>query len=158
MALTMTKDTKSANMLHADEEPDNVTMFQGFEWYVPADHKHWQRLSSALPGLKRIGIDNIWLPPGCKAGSSKSNGYDIYDLYDLGEFEQKGSRATKWGTREELSHLMETAQANGVGIYWDTVLNHKAAADYTETTQAVQVDPTGETPQVSTTIHADHLR
>lgn len=100
-------------------------------------------MRKALPDLKRIGIDNIWLPPGCKAGYSKSNGYDIYDLYDLGEFEQKGNRATKWGTKEELSDLLDTAKSNGVGVYWDTVLNHKAAADYTETCQAVKVDPLG---------------
>lgn len=137
------KDMQSRIMSQADDEPDNITMLQGFEWYVPADHKHWQRLSKALPELKKIGIDNIWLPPGCKASSGKSNGYDIYDLYDLGEFEQKGCRATKWGTREELSRLMKTARANGVGIYWDAVLNHKAAADYTETTHAVKVDVSG---------------
>lgn len=114
-----------------------------FEWYVPSDHKHWQRLRKALPDLDSIGIDNIWLPPGCKGGSSTSNGYDIYDLYDLGEFEQKGTRATKWGTREDLSKLCEAAKANGIGLYWDAVLNHKAAADHTETCRAVKVDALG---------------
>ena len=94
--------------------------------------------------MKRIGIDNIGLPPGCKAGSNRSNGYDIYDLYDLGEFEQKGGRATKWGTKEDLAGLFEVANANGVGLYWDAVLNHKGAADYQETCQAVKVDPIGK--------------
>lgn len=44
------------------------------------------RLERALPDLKAIGIDTIWIPPGCKAGTSDSNGYDIYDLYDLTVF------------------------------------------------------------------------
>lgn len=143
MVLSKMKDIASAITTNPHEEPDNVTCFQGFEWYVPPDHKHWRRLQKALPDLRRIGIDNIWLPPGCKGSSWDSNGYDIYDLYDLGEFEQKGTRSTKWGSKQELHGLMESARANGVGIYWDTVLNHKTAADYTETCQAVKVDPLG---------------
>lgn len=75
--------------------------------------------------------------------SPSGNGYDIYDLYDLGEFDQKGSRPTKWGTKEELLGLLWLAQDLGVGVYWDAVLNHKAAADYTERFPAVRVDPEG---------------
>lgn len=116
-------------------------MMQGFEWYVPADQGHWRRLRRALPDLKDIGVDNVWIPPGCKAMSPSGNGYDIYDLYDLGEFDQKGSRATKWGSKEDLQELTWAAEDLGVGIYWDAVLNHKAAADYTERFLAVQVDP-----------------
>ena len=52
-----------------DPTPENATLFQGFEWNVPADGKHYQRLLTALPGLKDIGISSIWLPPGCKASS-----------------------------------------------------------------------------------------
>lgn len=92
---------------------------QGFEWYVPDDHKHWVRLYDNIPQLKAAGIDNIWIPPGCKASSPSGNGYDIYDLYDLGEFEQKGSKGTKWGTKEELVALANKAKETGVGIYWD---------------------------------------
>lgn len=54
--------------------PENATLFQGFEWNVPADGKHWKRLTAALPSLKAIGISNIWLPPGCKASSPEGNG------------------------------------------------------------------------------------
>lgn len=75
--------------------PDNHTLFQGFEWNVPADQKHWKRLAAEIPKLKAVGVDNVWLPPGCKAASPEGNGYDIYDLYDLGEFDQKNSRSTK---------------------------------------------------------------
>ena len=120
--------------------PENVTLFQAFEWNVPADQKHWQRLIGAIPKLKAIGIDNIWLPPGCKAASPEGNGYDIYDLYDLGEFDQKGTKATKWGSKEELLELCKLAKENGVGVYWDAVLNHKAGADRTERCRVVEVD------------------
>ncbi|KAI9721770.1 MAG: hypothetical protein M1812_002105 [Candelaria pacifica] len=121
--------------------PDNVTMLQGFEWNIPADQKHWKRLASAIAGLKAVGIDNLWIPPGCKASSPRGNGYDIYDLYDLGEFDQKGGVATKFGTKEELLEMMVIANEVGMGVYWDAVLNHKAAADSTETCSVVEVDP-----------------
>ena len=116
-------------------------MIQFFEWYVPDDHKHWQRLKRALPELKAAGIDNIWTPPACKASSPSGNGYDIYDLYDLGEFDTKGSVGTKWGTKEELIDACKKADDLGLGIYFDAVLNHKAAADHIETCRVVKVDP-----------------
>ncbi|KAF2202856.1 thermostable alpha-amylase [Delitschia confertaspora ATCC 74209] len=129
--------------------PENTTLFQAFEWNVPSDNSHWKRLMAALPHLKAIGISNIWLPPGCKAASPQGNGYDIYDLYDLGEFEQKGARATKWGTKEELQELCGKAKDEGVGVYWDAVLNHKAGADHTETCRIVEVDENDRTKEVS---------
>ncbi|KAK4213635.1 glycoside hydrolase superfamily [Rhypophila decipiens] len=129
--------------------PENMTMMQGFEWYVPADQKHWARLEKHIPQLKKWGIDNIWVPPGCKGSSSQGNGYDIYDLYDLGEFDQKGSTATKWGTKDQLLSLCRKAQELGVGIYWDAVLNHKFAADHREKCQAVEVDPNDRTKNIS---------
>ena len=43
---------------------ENMTMMQGFEWYVPADQKHWVRLEKQVPQLKAWGVDNIWIPPG----------------------------------------------------------------------------------------------
>ena len=120
---------------------ENPTMFQGFEWYVPADYKHWHRLEGILPSLASLGITSMWIPPACKASWYTGNGYDIYDLYDLGEFDQKGSRHTKWGTKEQLVAMAERAEQCGITILFDAVLNHKAAADHSEEVSAVQVDP-----------------
>jgi alpha-amylase len=131
--------------------PENMTMMQGFEWYVPADQKHWARLETAIPQLKQWGIDNIWIPPGCKGSSKNGNGYDIYDLYDLGEFDQKGTVSTKWGSKEELVKMANTARDNGVGIYWDAVLNHKFAADKIEVCDAKEVDPEDRNKDISDT-------
>jgi alpha-amylase len=94
-----------------------------------------------LPEYKAIGVDQIWIPPGCKGMDPNGNGYDIYDLYDLGEFDQKGSISTKWGTRQELEDLVCQAQALDIKIIWDAVLNHKAGADFPESFEAVEVDP-----------------
>ncbi|SMR45693.1 unnamed protein product [Zymoseptoria tritici ST99CH_1E4] len=129
--------------------PENATLLQGFEWNCPADGKHWQRLLRALPNLKACGIDNIWLPPACKASSPEGNGYDIYDLYDLGEFDQKGGVRTKWGTKDELLELSAKAKESGIGLYWDAVLNHKAGADKREKAHAVEVDEHDRNTEVS---------
>jgi alpha-amylase len=124
--------------------PENTLMMQGFEWHVPADQHHWQRLRKALPDLKEIGVDNIWIPPGCKGMDPSGIGYDIYDLYDLGEFDQKGTRATRWGSKEDLQSLMCAARDMDIGIYWDTVLNQKAGADSIENFTVVKMDPEGD--------------
>ncbi|KAF7904752.1 hypothetical protein EAF00_002086 [Botryotinia globosa] len=137
--------------LHEERKPtpENMSMLQAFEWYVPDDHKHWQRLHDAIPSLKATGIDNMWIPPGCKASSQSGNGYDVYDLYDLGEFEQKGGRGTKWGNKEDLVKMVKKANDVGVGIYWDAVLNHKAAADHKEKCLAQEVDEEDRTKNIS---------
>ncbi|KAF2657612.1 glycoside hydrolase family 13 protein [Lophiostoma macrostomum CBS 122681] len=129
--------------------PENDTLFQSYEWNVPADQAHYKRLTTAIPKLKSIGIDTLWLPPGCKAAAPEGNGYDIYDLYDLGEFEQKGTRATKWGSKEDLLELCKVAKENGVNLYWDAVLNHKAGADSVEKCRVIEVDADDRTKEVS---------
>lgn len=127
----------------------NQTMFQGFEWYVPADHQHWRRLEKAMPALAALGVTSMWIPPACKASWYTGNGYDIYDLYDLGEFDQKGSRHTKWGTKEELVAMAECAQRCGIRVLFDAVLNHKAAADYSEEVVATKYGDEGESRRAS---------
>ncbi|KAF2718737.1 glycoside hydrolase family 13 protein [Polychaeton citri CBS 116435] len=136
-------------MSDSNPTPENATLLQGFEWYAPADGKHYQRLLKELPRLKACGVDNVWVPPGCKASSSEGNGYDIYDLYDLGEFDQKGSVRTKWGTKQDLHDLSQKAKELGMGLYWDAVLNHKAGADKKEKVQAVEVDENDRNRTVS---------
>lgn len=119
----------------------NPILLQGFEWELPADGQHWQHLQEQAPALKEMGIDAIWLPPFCKATSPQDVGYGIYDLYDLGEFDQKGGVATKYGTRQALEAAIQALHEAGIAVYADLVMNHKAAADETEVCQAVAVDP-----------------
>ncbi|KAF2120177.1 glycoside hydrolase superfamily [Lophiotrema nucula] len=129
--------------------PENSTLFQAFEWNVPADGGHYKRLTAAIPKYKEIGLTALWLPPGCKAASPEGNGYDIYDLYDVGEFDQKGQRGTKWGTKEELLELSRVAKEHDIVLYWDAVLNHKAGADQIERCRVVEVDDNDRTKEVS---------
>lgn len=117
----------------------NGLLLQGFEWYASDDGKHYVRLKENLPRLKELGFSAIWLPPVCKATGTNDVGYGIYDLYDLGEFDQKGTVRTKYGTKEELMSLIDEAHALGMSIYADVVLNHKAGADETEVFKATEV-------------------
>lgn len=64
----------------------------------------------------------------------------MYDLFDLGEFNQKGSVRTRWGTKAEYIGAIDAAHAAGIQVYADIVLNHKTSADLTEWTTGVRVD------------------
>lgn len=123
-------------------------MFQAFEWYLPSDGNYYKELKEKLGDLKKIGVTAIWLPPVTKAISPDDTGYGVYDLYDLGEFDQKGSVRTKYGTKEELLDLIAAIKELDMQIYADVVLNHKAGADYEEEFMAVPVDQEDRTKEI----------
>lgn len=119
----------------------NGTMMQFYHWYLPADGKFWKEVTEKASELAQLGINAIWLPPAFKAtAGSNSVGYDVYDLYDLGEFEQKGTVATKYGTKEEYIKAIKALQAVGIQAIVDIVLNHLGGGDETETIMAVEVN------------------
>ena len=116
---------------------ENQTLMQYFEWYVKAENKLWQQVSQEARKMKEIGITDIWLPPAYKAAGGKYDaGYATYDLYDLGEFNQKGSIETKYGTKEEYLKAIKDLQENNIKVYADIVLNHRIGADEAETVYA----------------------
>lgn len=127
----------------------NHTMIQFFEWHIEADGEHWNHLKEWAPELKKRGIDSVWIPPITKAESPQDTGYAVYDLYDLGEFDQKGERRTKYGTKEELEEAIKACHDHGINVYVDVVMNHKAAADETETFQVIEVDPNDRETEIS---------
>lgn len=43
--------------------------------------------------------------------------------WDIGEFDQKGSIPTRWGTREELLEACSAARQYNIGVIIDAVLN-----------------------------------
>ncbi len=132
-----------------EKDPDNRVMLQGFEWYLPDEGEHWNRLAAMAKDLAAIGVGGLWIPPCCKATGTNDVGYGVYDLWDVGEFDQKGSVRTKYGTREQLLYMIEALHAEGLQVYADVVLNHKAGADEPELFAAVRVNPDNREEQLS---------
>ena len=128
---------------------ENQTLMQYFEWYLPNDGQHWNRLARDAPHLASKGIRKVWMPPAFKATSSNDVGYGIYDLFDLGEFDQKGTIRTKYGLKEEYLKAIKSLKENGIEPIADVVLNHKAAADYKERFTVIEVDPNDRTVALS---------
>lgn len=120
---------------------DNKTMMQFFEWNYPNDGSLWQMLKKEAKHLNSLGITSLWLPPAYKAHNGINDvGYSAYDLYDLGEFDQKGSVRTKYGTKDEYIEGIKAVHKYKIEVYGDVVFNHKAGADDTELVMAQQVD------------------
>ncbi len=120
----------------------NPTMIQFFHWYSDGDSQLYDHINDSATYLKDLGITAVWFPPAYKSnGGGYSVGYDPYDLFDLGEFDQKGTVPTKYGTKEQYLKSCKTLQENGISVIADIVLNHKAGGDEKETFQAVKVNP-----------------
>ena len=127
-----------AEMMKPNQKEDrcfhNQTMIQFFEWNLPNDGHFWKNIRKEKIELTNKGITIVWLPPAFKGHSGiNSVGYDLYDLFDLGEFHQKKTTRTKYGTKDEYLEAIQALQYHGIKVIADIVLNHKAGADrYTE--------------------------
>ena len=115
----------------------NKTMMQYFEWYLPNDGLWWKRCAAKAENLNEIGITDVWLPPAYKGTCQEDVGYGVYDLYDLGEFDQKGTVRTKYGTKEEYLEAIRAFHDHGIRVFADIVLNHRMGADEPEEVMAV---------------------
>ncbi len=125
-------------------------MMQLFEWYLPEDCAHWKRISRDADRLAQDGVNMVWLPPAYKGASGKYDvGYGVYDLYDLGEFDQKGSVPTKYGTKEEYLQAVSDLQKAGIEVLGDIVLNHRMGADEKEAVDAIEVSGDDRLREVS---------
>ena len=111
-------------------------LLQAFYWDCPGreqrEHAWWPHLEAQLPKLADAGFTALWLPPPGKGMHATGMGYDPYDYFDLGEFDQKGSVPTWFGTRAELHQLIESAHQHGLSVIADMVLNHNSGADAEE--------------------------
>ena len=115
----------------------NGVMMQFFHWYTPGDGTLWKQVTASVAELAERGVTSLWLPPAYKgAGGGYDVGYGVYDLFDLGEFDQKGSVRTKYGTKDEFLSACRAAREAGVRIYADAVFNHRMGGDVQETALA----------------------
>ena len=106
---------------------------QYFHWYIPEDGNLWEQTAARVGELAAAGITALWLPPAYKGiGGQSDVGYGVYDMYDLGEFDQKGSVRSKYGTKVQYLKAVARLKAAGIQVYADTVLNHRMGGDRTE--------------------------
>lgn len=105
-------------------------MMQGFYWDVPAGN-WYNLLATKAAELRNMGsgqgIDRLWFPPPSKSESGPhSMGYDPYDYYDLGQYNQKQTVRTRFGTQSELKSAIAAYREQGVLCMVDIVLNHRS--------------------------------
>jgi alpha-amylase len=113
----------------------NGVMLQGFYWDVPISNTQgtwWQVLGSKAAEFSTAGFTAVWLPPAYKGGSVYDVGYGVYDRYDLGEFNQKGTVPTRYGTLAQLQSTITALHGRGIQVYEDMVMNHLTSADAQE--------------------------
>ena len=120
----------------------NGVMMQYFHWYNAPDGNLWNELADNAEALAEAGVTALWLPPAYKGSAGGYDvGYGVYDMYDLGEFDQKGSVRTKYGTKDEYIEAIKAVQALDIEVYADVVLNHKLGGDEPEDFTATPFAP-----------------
>ena len=91
----------------------NGVMMQYFHWYLP-DGSLWNQIARDATELAAAGFTALWLPPAYKGSNGGYDvGYGVYDLFDLGEFDQKGSIRTKYGTKDEYIRAIRNRPSCG---------------------------------------------
>jgi alpha-amylase len=110
-------------------------MMQAFYWDVPVDAvakngTWWDNLNGKAADFNSAGISGIWVPAPSKGNFGIYDmGYGIYDHYDLGNYNQKGTVETRFGSRAELESMIAAMHTNGVEVYADIILNHIYTGD-----------------------------
>lgn len=120
-----------ASVCHAQDD----VMMQAFYWNVPVDDASnngswWDNLASKASELSDAGISGIWTPSPAKGNFGIYDmGYGIFDHYDLGNYDQKGTIETRFGSRAELLNMVNAMHKEGIQVYVDVVLNHIYTGD-----------------------------
>lgn len=105
-------------------------MMQAFYWDVPEGGTWYDKINAKVSSWSSVGINKIWLPaPGKAASGGGSMGYDPYDYFDVGEFDQKGSTETRFGSKSELEALLKVIHDNKMTAIADIVINHNFGGD-----------------------------
>ncbi|WP_194698932.1 alpha-amylase [Chryseobacterium caseinilyticum] len=131
----------------------NPTMIQYFHWYSEGNGTLWNEAHKNAEYLSELGITSVWFPPAYKStNGGNSVGYDAYDLFDLGEFDQKNSIPTKYGTKDEYIKAIKALKKKNIEVIVDIVLGHKAGGDELEKFKVVKVDENNREKVISSEI------
>lgn len=87
-------------------------------------------VTEKLDYIKALGADYIWLTPFF-VSPQHDNGYDVADYYDVDP---------RYGTMEDVEHLIAEADARGIGLMFDMVFNH-VSTDHEWFRKAMVGDP-----------------
>lgn len=137
---------------------ENGVLFQFFHWHYKNDGTLWREVAANAQELARTGITSVWLPPAYKGqAGTNDTGYGVYDLYDLGEFNQKKTVRTKYGSKDEFIEAVKAIQRHNMEVYADFVLNHRCGADETEIVKIVEVDKNDRTKVIPDSEHDAEL-
>ncbi|MCA0387383.1 MAG: putative Ig domain-containing protein [Bacteroidetes bacterium] len=105
--------------------PKSDVFMQGFYWNSPPGGIWWDSLAILSTRLASAGFSAIWLPSSSKgAGGGMSMGYDPYDHYDFGDYNQKGSLETRFGSKAELKNAINAFHSVGMQVFADAVVRH----------------------------------
>ncbi len=116
---------------------DNGLLIQYFNANTPNDQTLWKKAAEDAGTLKKLGATAVWFPPATKGAMGKDDmGYSPYDLFDLGEFDQKGSVGTRYGTKEEYIEAIKAMKNAGIDVYADIAVRQKVGADKIEPVSA----------------------
>ncbi|MBK6689925.1 MAG: hypothetical protein IPG45_36000 [Deltaproteobacteria bacterium] len=106
--------------LSASAQPKPEAIVQYFE-------TSWVEVTARLPEIAAAGYTSVWLPPPTKGAEGTADvGFSVFDRFDLGDQDQRGTVATKYGTKAELLTMVREAHRLGLKVYFDTVMNHSA--------------------------------
>lgn len=73
-------------------------------------------VTAKLDYLAELGIEYIWMTPVYQS-PQHDNGYDVSDYYAIDP---------SYGTMEDLDELIREAEARGIGLMMDIVVNHSS--------------------------------
>ena len=126
----------------------NGLMFQYFDSAIKADGSLWRDLAKDAPLLKKSGVTSVWMPPAWKGlKGAEDSGYEVYDLYDLGEFKQKGSVRTRYGTKKEYLEAIDALHKEEIQAYAEVFFYSFYGADKVEDIPAEAIN-TADTCQM----------
>ncbi len=105
--------------------PKSDVFIQGFYWNSTPGGIWYDSLAKLAPRLASAGFGAIWFPSPVKGMAGPySMGYDPYDHFDLGEYNQKGSIETRFGSKQELINAINIFHRVGMEVWADAVMNH----------------------------------
>ena len=141
-AIDVDNFVKTAGKLGVSSTSDSFkSLGVGYQIFVASFRDHdgdgigdIQGIIDALPYLKELGAEVLWLTPIQKSDSY--HGYDISDYYAVDK---------RFGTIDDYRELLYKAHENGMKVLMDLVLNHTSKGNiwFTNSQWAVKDEATG---------------